>query len=78
MCPIFKPEPFKDEDDEEVKEGEEIQQNGDATQEEKDSIKKSPVKRPAEASEVEPQNKKSKSTKPVNGYVCFFLSYTRN
>lgn len=61
------PEPFKDEDDEERKEGEEIQKNGDATQEEKDSIVKSPVKRPAEASEVEPQNKRSKSTKPVNG-----------
>ncbi|XP_045445725.1 25S rRNA (cytosine-C(5))-methyltransferase nop2 [Melitaea cinxia] len=63
------PEPFKDEDDEEVKEGEEIQQNGDATQEEKDSTKKAPVKRPAEVSKVEPQNKKSKFTKPVNGAI---------
>ncbi|CAH2086323.1 unnamed protein product [Euphydryas editha] len=61
------PEPFKDEDDEEVKEGEDVQQNGDATQEEQASKTKAPVKRSAEESKVEPQNKKSKPTKPMNG-----------
>ncbi|CAG9585305.1 unnamed protein product [Danaus chrysippus] len=59
------PEPFKDEDDEEIKE--DAEQNGDATNQEKSKIKNTPAKRPAESVAVEPQNKKTKTTDETNG-----------
>ncbi|XP_034840285.1 uncharacterized protein [Maniola hyperantus] len=63
------PEPVKDDDENEAeKEANEIKQNGDATTEEQSKLSNSPVKRPAETNEVEPQNKKNKpnSTETVN------------
>ncbi|XP_052737632.1 uncharacterized protein LOC112043731 [Bicyclus anynana] len=54
------PEPVKDEDDEEEKEGNEVKQNGDATTEEQLKPSNTSVKRPAESTKVEPVNKKSK------------------
>ncbi|XP_050345572.1 uncharacterized protein LOC126770287 [Nymphalis io] len=56
-----------EEDEEEVKEGDKVQQNGDATpNEQTEAIKKS-AKRPAETNKMEPQNKKSKPAGVVNG-----------
>ncbi|XP_045783646.1 25S rRNA (cytosine-C(5))-methyltransferase nop2 [Maniola jurtina] len=63
------PEPVKDDDENEAEtEANEIKQNGDATAEEQSKLSNSPLKRPAESNEVEPQNKKNKpnSTEPVN------------
>ncbi|XP_047527550.1 25S rRNA (cytosine-C(5))-methyltransferase nop2 [Vanessa atalanta] len=55
-----------EEEEEEVKEGEEVQQNGDATPKEQTEAMKAPVKRPAETNKMEPQNKKSKPAGVVN------------
>nr|XP_026494937.1 25S rRNA (cytosine-C(5))-methyltransferase nop2 [Vanessa tameamea] len=57
-----------EEEEEEVKEGEEVQQNGDATPKEQTEAIKAPVKRPAETNKMEPQNKKSKPAGVVNRY----------
>ncbi|XP_046964951.1 25S rRNA (cytosine-C(5))-methyltransferase nop2 [Vanessa cardui] len=55
------PEAVNDEEEEEeVKEGEEVQQNGDATPKEQSDAIKAPAKRPAENNKMEPHNKKSK------------------
>ena len=74
MNTLWQPEAVKDEDDEEIKEGEESLQNGDATSEDETSVAKGPLKRPAEDEDSkQPEKKKIKPTTQVARYTILLI-----